>query len=388
MAVVIHMDDTERNLTRTTPIDADFDVPFDTLVGDIYECVLDATRWPDTLARVCAVIGGDAGWVAVHMPNRVSSTYQIETGTDADWQRKLREDYVGSSPFIGMTHYVRSGDVMSVGDVIDYDEFTRGRFYREWALPQGWPDLIFAVLSREADRFSFLGVCLSARATADKKAIAGFFAPHLDRALRILDLLQARDRELTDATSALDAMSTGVVLVDERMGVRGINRAAEHLLSGGRDGAWPADGSRALAGLRARDLAPTVAACATGTADPAGVSLLVEGASGRTLAVHIVPLPRPTRAAPDRAVAALFVTDPDRPARAPAGSVVERYGLTPSELRVALALLEGKTPGAIAAGQGVSLATVRTHLRRLYDKTDTGGQAALVMALGATMRSV
>lgn len=62
--------------------------------------------------------------------------------------------------------------------------------------------------------------------------------------------------------------------------------------------------------------------------------------------------------------------------------------LTPSELRVALALLGGKTPGAIAPGQGVSLATVRTHLSRLYHKTDTGGQASLVLAQAAAMPSV
>lgn len=55
------MDDAERNLTRTTPTDADFNASFDTLVGDIYECVLDPTRWLATLARVCAAIGGNAG---------------------------------------------------------------------------------------------------------------------------------------------------------------------------------------------------------------------------------------------------------------------------------------------------------------------------------------
>lgn len=378
------MDDTERNLTRTTPINA----PFDALVGDIYECVLDATRWPATLARVCAAIGGNAGWVAVHVPNRVSSTYQIETGTDPEWQRRLREDYVGSSPFIGMTHYMKVGDTLSVGDVVDYGEFTAGRFYREWAAPQGWPDLIFAVLSRETDRFSFLGVCLPARATAENKRITAYFAPHLDRALRILDLLQQRDRELTDATSALNAMSTGVVLVDANMGVRGMNYAAEHMLSGKLGTAWPAERARTLTTLGAGDLANAVAACATGSAAQAGISLLFKAARDQTLVILVVPLPRPARAAADRAVAALFITDPDRPALAPAGSVVERYGLTPSELRVALALLEGKTPGAIAAGQGVSLATVRTHLRRLYDKTGTGGQAALVTTLGAAMRSV
>jgi DNA-binding CsgD family transcriptional regulator len=382
------MDDAEWNLTRTTPTSADVDAPFDTLVGDIYECVLDPARWPAALARVCAAIGGTAGWVAVHVPNRVSSTYQIEAGTDAEWQRRLREEYVGSSPFIGMTHYVRRGDVLSVGDVVDYAEFVAGRFYREWAAPQGWPDLIFAVLSREADRFSFLGVCLPARATAKNKRVAACLAPHLDRALRILDLLQQRDCELTDATSALNAMSTGVVLVDDCLHVRGMNTAAEHMLAGKLGSAWPAERARTLTALGAGDLANAVAACAAGSAAQAGISLLFEAARDRTLVILVVPLPRPTRAAADRAVAALFITDPDRPALAPAGSVVERYGLTPSELRVALALLEGKTPSAIAAGQGVSLATVRTHLRRLYDKTDTGGQAALVTTLGAAMRSV
>ena len=52
----------------------------------------------------------------------------------------------------------------------------------------------------------------------------------------------------------------------------------------------------------------------------------------------------------------------------PSGTIIQRFGLTPSELRVALALTEGKTPAAIAAQHGISLATVRTHLRRLYEK--------------------
>ena len=41
-------------------------------------------------------------------------------------------------------------------------------------------------------------------------------------------------------------------------------------------------------------------------------------------------------------------------------------------------LLDGKNPRAIAAQQGVAMPTVRTHLRRLYEKTRTAGQADLV----------
>ncbi len=74
------------------------------------------------------------------------------------------------------------------------------------------------------------------------------------------------------------------------------------------------------------------------------------------------------------AVAALFLTNPSAPVRTPMRAVVERFGLTPAETRVLSGLVEGKNPQAIAATQGIGLPTVRTHLRRLYDKTGTSGQ--------------
>lgn len=356
------------------------------LIGDIYECVLDPSGWTEVLGRVCAEVGGRAGWIAVHFPDRVASTYQIETGTDPDWQRRLRESYVASSPFIGMTHYVRAGDVLSVSDVIDYDEFTAGRFYREWASPQGWPDLIFAVLAREPDRFSFLGVCLPERATAAHKSRAALFLPHLDRALRIADLLELRDRELADLSSAVQAMATGVVLVDDRLGVRGINAAAEGLIAHRSDLAC-SNGHLRLSAAGAAVRA-AIDACSAGAMDQTGASIALgpfEDSAGLT--IHVVSLPRSQLRPAGGAVAALFVTSTDRTDAAPPESLVQRFGLTPSELRVALALSEGRTPRMIAVNQGVSLATVRTHLRRLYDKTGTSGQATLVRLVStATLR--
>ena len=356
---------------------------FSTLIGDIYECVLEAGRWPGVLGRVCAEIGGPAGWIAVHFPDRVTSSYQIECGTDPEWQRRLRERYVGSSPFIGLTHYVRPGDILSVGDVIDYDEFTRGRFYREWASPQGWPDLVFAVLAREPDRFSFLGVCLPCRATAEHKRMAGLYHPHLDRALRIADVLDVKDAEIADLSHAAEAMVTGIVLIDERWGVRGVNAAAKRMLAARRDLAL-SEGQLRLASHGAEPLRTALANDAPGT----GATVLLASEEGADLKVQLTRLPRGRTAHRGCAVAALFLSEP---ARTEAGSpepFATRFGLTPSEVRVALALLEGGSPRRIAEAQGVTLATVRTHLRRLYDKTGTSGQAALVKLVSATIRGV
>ena len=143
---------------------------FSDIVGRIYECALEPAGWPPALASICEGVGGSAGWIATHQPKLVRSTYEVEFGTDPEWQRRLREQYVAVSPFIGITHHVRPGEVWSVADTIDYDEFLQTRFYLEWTRPQGWGDHVMGVLSKTPERFTWVGVCLDRRAEDAHKA--------------------------------------------------------------------------------------------------------------------------------------------------------------------------------------------------------------------------
>lgn len=59
----------------------------------------------------------------------------------------------------------------------------------------------------------------------------------------------------------------------------------------------------------------------------------------------------------------------------------QRFGLTTAQARVAAALLGGQTPGEVAAGLGVSLPTVRSHIAALYEKTHTRRLPVLVARL-------
>jgi DNA-binding CsgD family transcriptional regulator len=79
--------------------------------------------------------------------------------------------------------------------------------------------------------------------------------------------------------------------------------------------------------------------------------------------------------------AVLYVFDPEaRPTPSPA-MLRRLFGLTTTETEVALRLTAGRTASQVAADLGTSLATVRTHLRQLFDKTGTSRQAALVSLL-------
>lgn len=352
---------------------------FSELVGRIYECALAPELWPSVLGEICAGVGAQAGWIAMHQPKLVRSSYPVEVGTDPAWQKRLAEEFVGLSPFMGIVHHVRVGEVWSVADVIDYDQFLQGRFYREWSEPQGIDDTIMGVLTKTPDAFTWLGVCLPEPATAAHKALVGQFLPHIERTLRISEILDFRAAQSADLLAAVGALPTGIVLVDPGLAVRGANPAAERLMA--ETGALSIRGGRLVCarGEAGERLAQALAACAGARLESAGVSVLFPAAEGKTdLLVQLAPLPRPHANPGGEAVAALFLSAPSEPKVAPMEAFVRRYGLTPSETRVLLAMLDGQTPRAIAEATGVSLPTVRTHLSHLYAKTDTARQADLV----------
>lgn len=79
-----------------------------------------------------------------------------------------------------------------------------------------------------------------------------------------------------------------------------------------------------------------------------------------------------------QAVAALFVRPASIELPTPIGAVASLYGLSNSEVRVLYSLMETSGAAEVAAVLGISEATVRTHLRHLFDKTGTNRQADLV----------
>ena len=96
-------------------------------------------------------------------------------------------------------------------------------------------------------------------------------------------------------------------------------------------------------------------------------------------------------ARPDSRIAALviLVQGLSRPSTVPINGLFDSCGLTAAETRVALAAADGALNGEIAVKLHLSRNTVKTHLRRVYEKLGINRQAQLVrmVALAATARS-
>jgi DNA-binding CsgD family transcriptional regulator len=75
------------------------------------------------------------------------------------------------------------------------------------------------------------------------------------------------------------------------------------------------------------------------------------------------------------------VTDPDAGAVVSEARLKSLFGLTPAEVRVALAIMAGAGAKEVARAHGVSFHTVRHQMQSLLEKTGASRQSELVAML-------
>jgi DNA-binding CsgD family transcriptional regulator len=124
---------------------------------------------------------------------------------------------------------------------------------------------------------------------------------------------------------------------------------------------------------------------ATGTGDAAigvsGIAVPLIARDGERYVAHVLPLSSGARRGVGinyAAHAVLFVQKAVLATRSPPEAIAKTYKLTPMEVRVLLAIVEIGGAPQVAETLGIGEGTVKTHLKRLYQKTGARRQADLV----------
>jgi DNA-binding CsgD family transcriptional regulator len=102
---------------------------------------------------------------------------------------------------------------------------------------------------------------------------------------------------------------------------------------------------------------------------------------GERHVAHVLPLTSGARrraGSTYAAAAAVFVHKAALDSPPPQEVIAKLYKLTPTELRVLLAIVEVGGVPEVADALGIAASTVRTHLTQLFAKTGTNRQADLV----------
>ena len=371
------------------------------VLARLYDCAIDPIAWPAALEAIADYVGSDA--VAIDFQDlRVdASVAGFSHGYAPGSHDLLIERYARAWALqSGMADWP-VGAPQHLPDIVPREEFEAGLFFREWVRPQGHGDYIGLLAHCDAARFVVMSNARLARRgsypgeSLERMATLG---PHVARTVAISEAFELRSVEQGLLEGTLDALSTPVFVLGAKRCVLHRNGATERLLeeAGGEPSVrhgrlqLPAEAATRVDAL----LDPPRDAVHDGHADRIATFPLPTGNGDDWLAMAL-SIDANRRAAlrtdggrlgeyvPETRGPAvvLFVREPFR--RLPIGGEAARrlLGLTPAETRVASALASGLAPAGIADALGLSVETVRVHLRSVYAKAGVSRQADLVTLL-------
>ncbi|MGL9618645.1 LuxR C-terminal-related transcriptional regulator [Bradyrhizobium sp. U531] len=365
------------------PVSPGDQLEFSDLIGVVYDAAIDASRWQDAIAGAARFVGGVGGGLFCKDVGVQHAAIPHGFG----FQRPLPVELFGEIYPAAVAHF--QGDLeepIATADLIPRDELTRTSFYRQWAEPQGLVDFLSAVVDRTTMRAAIFGVFRhQADGIADDHARRQMklIAPHIRRSVLIGRMFEFRAAEVATFVDTLDGLDAGMFLVDIGGRLIHANAAGNALLAAGA--VLSSTGGRLVARDTQADRALREVFASAGQGDAAlgtrGIAMPLTGSDGERYVAHALPLTSGARCRAgivNTAVAALFVRKASLALPFASQAIGSAFKLTPTELRVLLAIVEVGGVPEIASAFGVADTTIRTHVSNLFEKTGAARQADLV----------
>jgi len=356
------------------------------LIADVYDAALDPELWPSVLEKGCKFVGGVAS--NLYSEDSVARTGNIHYtwGVDRHYGRLYYDKYIKYNPFTTAQLFFDIEQVISIGDILPYDEFRETVFYREWLRPQGWVDAATALLDKSATSYAALSVIRHERnglVDDETRSRMNLLVPHVRRAVLIGKVIELHKAEASTLADTLDGLSAGMFLIDKTGRIVHAN-ASGHVMVGEANFIRASGGRLLATDAKANQTLHDIFAAAESGDDAVGVKGIcvpLSARCGQEHVAHVLPLTAGMRRRAGTsysAVAAVFVRKAALDVPSPLEAVAKRHQLTPSELRVLLAIVEIGGVPEVANALGISETTVKTHLRHVFEKTSTTRQADLV----------
>ena len=380
----------------------------DNLIGEIYDAALEPKLWPHILQQLSEI------WQSprmVFVANDVLNPANIifhSHGLSDDDLLLYQDTEIQRHDVEASQQWKNAG--MQVGDAAANHQLFGSIEKYKTAIGDAYPKLFQKVdvlyqlgcfLESTEFRQGILGFNRGAAAqpfSNAEVAAAQRLTPHLRRALQIHRQLSYVREHNTQLYSMLDNMTAGVLLLDVNGRVCYANPSAENLIN--KNNALNASvryGLKAAKPQQWTEMNTLIqGAIKTGTRErhhlPAdehkagGVIGITDDRSDKTLMLTITPLSEMSgyeNLARDSIAAAIFITDPFAKRLLAKKLLQNNYLLSERECDVCEAFLNSASLENAADITGLSISTVRSHMKEIYGKTRQHSQAELMRLLMA-----
>ncbi|SFR91168.1 helix-turn-helix transcriptional regulator [Sphingomonas jatrophae] len=340
------------------------------VLAALFSSLLDAEPWAAFLDRLRTAANATYATLILGPRTGARPGLILTPGADPTVGAEYAQHLFASDPFIGLP----DGEVAHFRDFVSEEALRRAPDFRAFMSSLEVLGVDLHLAERVELRLRLTRTEREPPFERDDAIRLQRLVPHVRIALALFDRLAAVESEQLIYAGAVAQMAIGVVTLDRHGKALRVNPRAAAILAE-CDGIALRHGSIALDdGDLARQLGARLANGAAGDA----LTLRVprrSGAGDLLLVVGKAPANDPVGGGP---AAVLFLTDPAHAPRITAAAVRERLGLTQSEAAVTAELAEGLAPAEVAARLGISLNTVRAHLRSIFAKTGVRRQSQLV----------
>jgi DNA-binding CsgD family transcriptional regulator len=366
-----------------------------TLIEHAYDATLAPAKWQMLIEKFIATLGANSGILRAANYNSGAVGLFSTVGYEPKLKQAYRDHFVHLDMFAPTLKQSAIGEMIHGDTAVPWSQQLKSEFYNDYMRPQGVRYVLGATLARDSQHHLLFGLQRSKQQgdfTQEHLKLIRLVAPHIAKTVQIHRQLHAVTTQKCWALSALNRLKIGVILLDAQGRPEFVNSAANQFMND--CGCIIADDGLLLTNvtetLQLHHLISDAATCAIGRRHRfASSNLMMNNLTVTTpeqsIRIQAIPLPRLLSdqawnfGASDSCVA-LFITTANS-SFINAHQLVELYGLTPAETKLAILIAEGIDLETAAKRLCVSIQTIRTQLKSIFAKTNVSRQAELVALL-------
>jgi DNA-binding CsgD family transcriptional regulator len=361
---------------------------FERLLDKIYDAATDDQLWAPIFREISTLTNSVGGVLLGQSQSPRLLHFARHYNTDPECLRALRDRHVVNPWTLHMQKFHPAGTVVLSDSILPLTELRRTAFFDEVMRPQDLGHAAMIGLSRKPD-FG-VGFCLNRGPrqgpySEQQRYLLERLTPHLMRTVQLGFQLGTYKALQHMEYITLDRITVGVALLDRNASVLFVNKALQSMAI---DGALSLRNQRlsSYSAPHAKRLNDLVQSAFRGA--PGAMMAIPHPIDGRSVAVLVSSvrsrdLDRFASLDMRDAAAMVFVLDPAISTTIPPEWVMDAYGLTLAEARVALHAASGRSVADVGAQLKISPNTVKTHLRSVFAKTGVHGQAELASIIAS-----
>ena len=356
------------------------------LIGMLYDAIQHPEGWQTWLDTLVAVTGSRSGLLVLQNSENLDIGYTLHTGFDQSMRELYNRNYREHDLWMRRLSHMNRETIYPSQAMVPQNEFRQSLIYNEFCRPLNVEYGAGAFLSTDGPwglRFSLQRTKSQGEFTDIDIALLQQLVPHLRRSLHISRVLShARD----SLEASIENLLVPCVLSDTGREIVALNRSARELIEH-HSGLSIRENRLEIKQVEvSQRLNTLIAGCksrSSGEEMKAGGYVKIPRNGRMPLVISVTPFRNNSSGEMwiDRQIIVLLFYDPERKHFPSEQILLEIYGLTCAEAKVATLLASGCSIDKIAVKLEITENTVKSHLKAIFCKTDTNRQSEVVSLL-------